>query len=78
MLVLVVVLVNRICRIEDEDEQESLTKRELVRFTSRVAGVNFVHVDLRGTSEECVKSREVSGLHSRHRFIRIGKIDPDR
>ena len=46
VLVLVVVLVNRICRIEDEDEQESLTKRELVRFTSRVAHVSFVYVDL--------------------------------
>ena len=51
MLVLVVVLANPMYRIEDEeeneDEHESLTGRKLVRFTSRVAHVNFVHVDLR-------------------------------
>jgi hypothetical protein len=47
-------------------------------FTSRVAHVRFKYVDLRGAGEDRVEVGEISRLHSRHRFIRLGEVDPNR
>src|SRR5437588_10712887 len=47
-------------------------------FTFGAAHVRFKYVDLRGAGEERVEVGEISRLHSRHRFIRLGEVDPDR
>ena len=82
MLLIVVVLVNQMCRIEEEekkdDEHESLHKTRSGTVYLSQGARKFTYVDLRGTGKERFEGREISGLQSRHRFIRIGEIDPDR
>ena len=68
--------------IEDEEEngeaQGSLGETEISTVYVRRPARKFTYVNLRGASEERIEVREVSGLHSRHHFLRIGEIDPDR
>src|ERR1051325_8859163 len=53
------------------------TRRSSVVYV-RSSRATLTNVDLRGASEERVEIGEISRVQSRHRFVRVSKIDSDR